>query len=248
MKSRIAEELKLKYKPVAIIFADARPEGATEFKEGAWGCVIAMLSAAARGKTCVFTRETCGCNGGKIGLGFIDDFGGMDSAGGIEYFLSTGKGEGYPEGEGYKKTPELARSFVESLPRTLIPTKYVVFKPLEELDPVRETPQIVVMLASPDQLSALGVLANYGRAGMDAVISPFGAGCHTICLIPYEESKKDQPRAVIGCMDISARRFLDSDILAFSVPFAMYQEMEANVPGSFLEKGDWAKVRERIGN
>ena len=202
-----------------------------------------MLSAAAKGKTAVFSRETCGCGGGQIGLGFADEFQ-EPMMGGIEYFLSIGRGEGYPEGEAYKKTPELARSFVESLPRTLIPTTYVVFKPLDEVD--TQTPAIIVILANPDQLSALGVLANYDRPGCDAVIAPFGAGCHTICLIPLHESQNDQPRAVIGCMDITARRFLDPEKLTFSVPYARFLEMEANVPGSFLEKNDWAKVRERI--
>ena len=181
----------------------------------------------------------------NIGLGFVDDYAG-GPPGGIEYFLSTGRGQGYPEGEAYKKTPDLARSFLESLPRTIIPTTYVVFKPLNEVEADRESPVIVVLIANPDQLSALGVLANYDRPGFDAVIAPFGAGCHTICLIPYEESRKPQSKAVIGCMDITARRFLDPEMLTFSVPYTRFEEMESNVPGSFLEKNDWNTVRQRI--
>jgi len=244
MKSRIAEEIRLQNQPVAIIFTDDKPEDAVEFKPGVWSCVIAMLTASTKGKTGVFSEATCTCQGGKIGLCFVDTFQG--TPGEIEYFLSTGKGEGYPEGEGYKKTPELAKTFVDQLPMTVIPHKYVVFKPLSEVDIDKETPEIVAMLVNADQLSALGVLANYGRPGMDAVIAPFGAGCHTICLLPYNESKKDQPKAIIGCMDISARPYVDKNQLSFAVPYKMFREMEDNVPGSFLERPDWQKIQKRI--
>lgn len=243
MHSAIADELKLRYRPVALLFADKKPEGALEFKQGKWGCVVAMFTAAARGKTAVFSNETCGCGGGKIGLGFTDKY--EHIPGGIEHFLSSGKGEGYPEGEAYIKTPELARAFVEQLPRTCVPTKYVVVKPLDEVEP-EDQPRLVVFFAEPDQLSALVVLANYGRAGGQSVIIPFGAGCHTVCLIPYNESGKEEPKAVVGVTDISARPMVDPDLLSFTVPFSMFQEMEANVPGSFLEKESWKKVRARI--
>lgn len=244
MESRIAQELKLRYRPVALLLTDEKPEGALEFKEGHWGCVVAMFAAAARGKTAVFSNETCGCPGGKIGLGFTDEFGHVP--GGIEYFLSTGRGEGYPEGEGYMKTPEIAHEFAEALPRTCIPTQYVVAKPLDGVNVEQQKPELVVFFCEPDQLSALIVLANYGRPGSENVIIPFGAGCHTVCLIPYAQSKSETPKAVVGVTDISARPMVDPDVLSFTVPFGMFQEMEADVPGSFLEKEAWKKVRARI--
>ena len=244
MECRIADEIKLRYKPVALLFADEKPAGALEFKEGTWGCVVALFFAAARGKTAAFSAETCGCGGGRVGLGFTDKYDHV--AGGIEYFLSTGRGEGYPEGEAYIKTPELARSFAEELPRMCISAKYVVAKPLDDVDAENEKPELVVFFCEPDQLSALVVLANYGRAGGNNVVIPFGAGCHQTCLIPYAQSKKETPQAVVGVTDISARLMVDPHILSFTVPFAMFQEMEANVPGSFLEKAAWKKVRARI--
>lgn len=244
MKSRLAEELKLRYEPVAIVLTDDRPAEALQFAEGKWGCVIAMFAAAAKGKTAIFDKDTVACGGGSIGLGFCDNYNAVP--GGIEYFLSTGRGEGYPEGEAYKKTPQLARAFAEQLPKTLIPTKYVMFKPLSAVDPERERPEVVAFLANPDQISALTVLANYDRPTNDNVIVSFSAGCHQLFLLPYDESKKETPRAVLGCTDISARPYVDQDTLSFAVPFAMYEQMEANIPGSFLEKHDWKKVRDRI--
>jgi uncharacterized protein (DUF169 family) len=239
MKSRIAKELKLKYSPVAVLFTDEKPVGAAQFEEGRWGCVAAMHSAATKGRTVVFDRKTYGCPGGGTGLGF-----GNTQTPDIAGFLSTGTAT--REGEAYWKTPELAQAYVDALPMTDIPYTYVVFKPLSEVDPAVEAPVLINFYANPDQLSALFVLANYGRATPDNVTVRMGAGCQTICLIPLHEAQHDPPRAVIGMFDISARPHVDPDILSFSIPFRMFQEMEANVSGSFLEKSAWQKVRDRI--
>ena len=244
MESIIARELKLKYHPTAIIFSNDRPDGAVQFKENKWGCVVTMLNAVVRGKTAVFDRKTYGCLGGGVGLGFGDMYKNFED--GIEYFLSNGRGEGYREGECYFKTPEIARIFIEQLPIVDIPYEYVIFKSLDKVIPEEETPQLIVFLANPDQLSALVVLANFGRKGGDNVIIPYAAGCHTICLIPYHESKKNHPRAVVGITDISARPHIDPDLLSFTVPFKMFQEMEKDVPISFLKKNAWKKVAKRI--
>lgn len=244
MESRLAEELRLRYSPVAIIFTDKKPEGALQFKQGGWGCAIAMFTAAARGKTAVFDRDTIPCRGATVGLCFGESY--HEIPGGIDYLLSTGRGEGYPEGEAYKKTPELARTLVEQFPIKDIPFTYVVFKPLGLVDESEETPQLVSFYADADQLSALVVMANYGLPGNENVIIPMAAACSTVCLIPYHESLQERPRAVVGITDISGRPFVDADTLAFTVPFAMFKQMEADVPGSFLEKKSWAKVRARI--
>lgn len=244
MESIIAKELRLKYQPVAILFADEKPEGALQFKVGARGCVVPMVTAAARGKTAVFDRQTTGCLGGSVGLCFGNTYGAMP--GGFNHFLSVGRGEGYPEGEAYKKTPELTQTFQDALPFTDIPHTYVVARPLAQVDPERETPEVVCFYANPDQLSALVVLANYGRPGLDNVMMPFGAGCHTLCLLPYNEGKQERPRAVVGLTDVTVRPMVAADLLSFSVPYRMFQEMEANVAGSFLEKHAWQKVRARL--
>ncbi len=240
MCSPISRAIKLKHSPVAIILTNDKPENAVQFKEGVWSCVIAMLNAAARGNTAVFDRKTTGCLGGMIGLGFCDQF-----RPGMEYFLSTG-GEGHAEGEGYKKTPELAKAFMENLPRTLIPTEYVVFAPLDHIDVDKQTPTLVSALCNPDQLSALIVLANYGRPTSDNVIVEFAAGCHSVFLFPYHESLQERQRAVIGLTDVTVRAIVDKELLSFTAPWKMWQEMEDNVPGSFLDKKDWRKVMARL--
>jgi len=70
MESLLAKKLHLTSKPVAILLTDEKPEEALQFQPGTWGCVMAMLKAASLGRTAVFDRETVGCGGGGVGLGF----------------------------------------------------------------------------------------------------------------------------------------------------------------------------------
>lgn len=243
MESRIGQAIRLKFEPVAVVFSDQKPPQAIEGRPGVRSCIIPMALSAARGKTSVFARNTTGCGGGTVGLGFGNAY--TNFPGGFNYFLSIGRGEGYPEGEAYKKTPELVDNFVECLPITDIPYQYVVFKPLSQIDD-SETPQVVIFYVNVDQVAALTVLANYDREGNENVIAPFCAGCHSICLIPAQEGRKEKPRAVIGLFDITVRPMIDPNMLSFAIPYKRFLEMEDNVAGSFLEKHQWHKVAERI--
>jgi uncharacterized protein (DUF169 family) len=267
MESAIAKAIHVRYEPVGILFADEAPLRPVQFVEGKWGCVIwLLLAAAAKGKPAAADRKTFGCYGGGAGLGFGNTY--LDWPGGIECFykfLSTGNGPASAEGtdtaawlrrsarsdfelgERYVKTPEQVEKFVASLPLTDVPARYVVFKPLSQIGP-DEKPEVVVFLVDPDRLSALVVLANYGREGYDNVIVPWGAGCQTIGIFAYREARAEHPRAVLGLTDLSARlqvaRQLGHELMTFTVPFAMFEEMESNVAGSFLERDTWRELME----
>lgn len=242
MESRLVKELSLRYEPVAIFLSNEKPEGALQGQEGQWSCTIPFFLAATKGKTAVFERSTTGCPGGKAGLGF-GQF--PNYPGGIEYFLSEGKSDVF-EGEGYLKDPELGKEFVDCLPITDIPYQYVIFKPMSQVDTTEEIPELIVFYANTDQISALTVLANYYRPGIENVLIPFGSGCQSIFLIPYAETKKENPRAVVGLIDITVRPMVEPDMLSFSVPYKMYLDMEENVKGSFLEKHLWHRVVARM--
>lgn len=265
MESRIRQAARIKYEPVAVLLTDEKPDKASQFKEGGWGCVMFMLAAAAKGRTAVFDRKTFGCPGGGVGLGFgprYQDFVGGEA--GFCHFLSTGyeaSAEGremldkarpylreetldnFLHGERYIKTPELVADFIRCLPIMDVPFEYVVFKPLRDVDPAKERPEVVVFLCDMDQLSALVVLANYARPGNQNVIIPQAAGCQLIGIIPFHEARSETPRAVAGLVDISARvvikRQLKDDLMTFAVPYALFAEMESGVDGSFLERTSW---------
>jgi uncharacterized protein (DUF169 family) len=242
MHSKLIDALKLDNHAVAVLHTNERPEKALQFEPGKWGCVISMFGAASKGKTAVFDSETCGCSGGGMALCLADL---KEPPGGLAAFLSTGAGEGFSEGERYIKTPELAQQFIDSLPKAHIPEKYVVLKPLSELDAARETPVLVVIFAGTDHISALHFMANYARPGGEAVFMPWGAGCHTMHLYPFTELGRPQPRAVLGGTDMTARSFIDAGKLSFSIPWPLFTEMESNVEGSFMTHGDWPKLLDK---
>ena len=271
MESKIAKALALKYNPVAIILANEKPAKALQFKPGKWGCVMFLFANAARGKTAVFDKQTYGCWGGGVGLGFGNVYkqfpGGVDC---FTRFLSSGnkdweKGrqvaeeldrsgakefvDDFLEGERYVKNPDLVDQWLrEELPIMEIDSRYVLFKPLSDVDPVTDKPEVVVFVVDADQLSALVVLANYGREGMENVSIPWAAGCQLIGIIPINEGKKQKPRAVVGLTDLSARKnvrkLLGAGYLTFAVPWKMFLEMESNVEGSFFERPTWQSLKE----
>jgi hypothetical protein len=224
-----------------------------------------LVAAAAKGETAMVDKKTFGCIGGGVGMGFGNQY--VNFAGGEEcfcYFLSVGNDqwehgrqvaekvkpfmreesfENFLHGERYVKSPELVKEFIRSLPITEIQTEYIVLKPLKDLAQEDEKPEAVIFLGDMDQISALAILANYGRGNNENVIFPYAAGCQSIGIYAFREARSDKPRAVLGLTDISARvamkQLLKDDLMSFAVPLKLFQEMEENVPGSFLERPSW---------
>lgn len=236
---RFGETLGLKEAPLGIYYTNDKPEGITP-KEGIQGCMIGLLqNARKKGKTVYFDKTHFGCPGGAYYMGFFES-----PMPNIEYFLSCGI-PGEMEGERYIKTPERAREyFARMIPRRA-PATYCVFKPIEQCQS-GIVPEVVVFFGSPDILSGLFTLTNYALERTDAVFTPFGSGCGVILTYPLKEAIKDQPRAVLGMFDVSARPMVERDALTLSMPYSVFLKLLGNVSGSFLETESWKKVLRRI--
>lgn len=269
MESKLGEALKLKYLPVAVLWSDEKPADAVQFVSGRWGCVMGSFGVTAdRGRPAVFDQETYGCWGGGVGLGFGNCY--EKFPGGVACFcrfLSTGNEtsaqgravaeqcagwmrgpllEAFMHGERYRNGPATVEQWLKTLPMMHVPAKYVVFKRLDQVG-VDERPMVIVFLANADQMSALVVMANYTQGSSENAIIPHAAGCQTIGIFAYREADTGNPRAVVGLNDLSARkvlRRLGKDLVTVAVPFKLFQEMETNVAGSFLEREPWTTLVE----
>ena len=269
MKSAIAEAVSLYFPPLAVFYAQSPPK---ESKEAKGTCAMIPIAQAAKGEAVCFSATSCSCPGAAWGFGWTElnynVFPGGKEC--FERFLSVGnehwqegqqvieqmKEGGAPkifiqefsEGEGFLKTLELAEEFANSMPKIQPEGPYIVIKPLDALLPGEQS-KLVTFLVDADQLSALTVLANYARHGNDNVRIPFGAGCMTFILYPIYESEQMVPHAIIGLTDISARfymrKLLGKEFMSFTVPWTLFEEMEANVPESFLERFAWKTIMEK---
>jgi hypothetical protein len=154
--------------------------------------------------------------------------------------------DSFLHGEPYRNGPATVAQWLTTLPMLRAPSKYVIFRRLDQVA-TDERPVVVVFLANADQMAALVVMANYTHGGSENAIIPNAAGCQTIGVFAYREAASSHPRAVVGLNDLSARkalRRLGKDLVTVAVPFPLFQEMESNIAGSFLEKEPWTSLTE----
>jgi uncharacterized protein (DUF169 family) len=272
VKSKLTEALGLEYQPVVLEWTDEKPKSAVEFGKNKWGCVMFHFAAALKGRTAVISRDTFGCQGGGVGMGFGNTY--TVFPGGCECFyrfLADGNeddpearkigeamaasgardmADDFLKGERYLKDADATRRFVESVPITDIPAKYVVFRPLREEDLESDTVKSITLVVTPDQLSALVVLANHEHPERENVGIPYAAGCQVLGIFMYREGEKEHPRALVGLTDLSARKNLEhiigKDKMTFSMTPAMFKSMESNVDGSFFHRHTWAMLKKTM--
>ena len=224
---------------MGIYYTNDEPEGITP-NTGIHLCMIGLLKKARKnGNTVYFDKNHFGCPGGAYYMGFLES-----PMPNIEHFLSCGI-PGQMEGERYIKTPELAKKYIEKVKPRPAPAAFCAFKPVEKFQG-DEKPEIVVFFASPDTLSGLFTLTNYALERTDGVYTPFGSGCSTILTHPLKEAGEEEPRAVLGMFDVSARPMVEKDVLTLSMPYAVFLKLVENVSGSFLQTESWKKVPQRI--
>ena len=201
-------------------------------------CFIGTLRKVFKGETLSFKTDSIGCFGGKRYSGFTSKI-----IPNFEYFLSCGI-EGKMEGERYKKTPQLVKEIFPHFPFYEAPETYLVFTRWDKLAE-EDNPDAVIFFAAPDILSGLFTLASFDEKD-SGVITPFSSGCGSVITYPYTENKKENPKAVLGMFDVSARPFVPEGTLSFAVPMKKFTKMVDNMEESFLITGSWKKIRKRF--
>jgi len=225
--------------PITFFYLDDPGDTALANLPNGHSCIVCELALVRKGKALAWNVQSVSCGGAKRYLGYTDtlrpDF---------EYFLSTGK-PGELEGERYLKSPELVREFIAN--SRCIPAKgrYLIFKRFDQLTPDDE-PVAAIFFAKPDVLSGLFTLANFDQGDGNGVIAPFGSGCGTIVSQAWFQQEQENPKAILGMFDASARPCVPKDTLSFSVPMKKFITMVNHMDESFLITDTWQKVKKRF--
>lgn len=269
MGSIIVSKLKPKLNTLVLIKCNIKPEGATQAKKDIYFCIMSFFAqSVTKGKIIVFDNETYGCPGACAGLGFGTAY---DKAmGGFETFSSFfAKGlqdadnkDDYSafankkpkhvkdkliEGERFHCSKAKAYKWIsEDLPLFNYPEKYRILKPLSELLD-NEVPDSVIFTVNPLELTALITLTGSITEGVNSTITPQGAACQMIGNFVFDQSAEENPKAVLGLIDLAARHTvknsLPSDVLTFSVPWKLFLALEKEAIDGIFESPLWKNMQ-----
>lgn len=149
------------------------------------------------------------------------------------------------EVERYLLTPELVEKFLANISFAPAKEKWVVFK-WWDMPSAEDNPEVAIFFTKHNALSGLFTLAGFDCEDMNRTIAPFGSGCWSINQYPLAESLNPKPRAVFGMLDVSARTFVQENVMSFALPIKRLEEVTGYMEESFLITGSWDKVRKRI--
>lgn len=235
--STFSDLLKLQNKVISVL----RVNDMSCSDEIKGGCTLRVLNESFNGKTIIFTGEMKSCKGSIQGFGFEDGI--PNVPGGFGLFLTTGAGKGCPPGERIKCSTDIAEKMFLSQPTDVLNDHTAVLtKPYDEGD----SADLVISLVNPDQLSALVHLFNYRKTEYDNVIMPMVSGCSSLFRIPFGELKRENPRAVVGNVDVFSRPHFDKDTFLFIVPQEDFKNMLVDADESFLFAPIWDGIKKRL--
>ncbi len=256
------DHLGLDQEPFGVYYDDTKPEGAYGPKTGpkisremedqgqvnmqevmkTFSCVMGNIWLARKKNGAAFiSSEEYGCPGGVFYCSMM-----KPNLRFIEHFVTTGF-EGTPiHGERYLPSPEAMRTFLDKVNPRKAPGKYCIFKPLSAFLE-NQIPEFVIFFARPEVLTGLFTQTMFTTGDVDAVASPFGAGCTNILAWPLYYQQQGQEKAVLGGFDPSARKFMKTDELTFTVSWSLYEKMLKALPESMFNVGkNWDLVRKKV--
>jgi len=247
--------------PFGVYYADTKPEKAFGPKKGipvsreleeqgkldmqevfkTFSCVMGNIWLARKKKAAAFiSPEEYGCLGGAFYCSMM-----KPNLAFIEHYVTMGYPGTPVHGERYLPSPDSMRAFLSQVDPREAPAKYCIFKPLSQFTD-EEKPEFVIFFARPEVLSGLFTHTAFTTGDPETVVSPFGAGCTNMIGWPLYYQGRGEEKAVIGGFDPSARKFMKTDELTFTVPWSLYGKMLAALPESmFTVDGAWKGVRKK---
>lgn len=254
--------LGLDEEPIGVYYDDNKPEnafgpnpgppisreleeqGQVNMKEvnQSFSCVMGNIWLARKKHgTAYISSEEYGCPGGVFYCSMM-----KPNLRFIEHFVTTGFAGTPIKGERYLPSPEAMRKFLDKVNPRKAPAKYCLFKPLSLFSGAEE-PEFVIFFARPEVLSGLFTHTTFTTGEADSIVSPFGAGCTNVIAWPLHYQEHGIEKAVLGGFDPSARKYMKTDELTFTVPWSLYQKMLKALPESiFSVDGPWRTVRKKV--
>jgi hypothetical protein len=269
MESAIFRHLEPEFEPVAVVWSDAIPDDALQFKEGRFGCILHLFAEASRrGRIAGGSRDTIVCSGARSALGLGAEL--VASEEQIEHYstvfskgLASARNETtyrdrmeaapvswrplYEYGERRHCNFEMARSWLlHGMPRYDIAYSYVLFKPLSRVES-DDNARVVIFLVDPVELAGLVTLLGSVVEDTDPVQVPQGADCFRITGFPCAQYAAESPKAVLGMLDVDGRELMrrkfHERILTLAIPMPLFQRMEREADQSVFQIPGWQKLR-----
>jgi uncharacterized protein (DUF169 family) len=254
--------LGLSEEPFGVYYTDHKPENAFGPKPGpaisreleeqgrldmqevmkSFSCVVGNVWLARKKHRAAFvSTEEYGCVGGAFYCSMM-----KPNLRFIEHYVTTGFPGTPIHGERYLPSPEAMRKFLATVDPREAPAKYCVFQPLS-LFAGEQEPEFVIFFARPEALTGLFTHTAFTTGEVDSVAAPFGAGCTNLISWPLHYQRRGMEKAVLGGFDPSARKFMKTDELTFTVPWSLYGKMLAALPESMFNVGGaWKEVRKKV--
>lgn len=257
---QLLDRLRLTEEPIGLFYTDTEPEKGfspepqerpTPEREargeinwqavfGSFSCVMGNIWRARKKQTAAwFSADRYGCPGGSFFLGFH-----KPQTETIIRYVSSGI-PNFSAGEHYCESPDALRRIFEITDPRPAPATYCVCKPLSQFTG-HEQPELVIFFARPESLCGLHQLATFATNDPEVVASPWSAACGGAVTWPLRYKERGLLRAVIGGWDPSARKYMKTDELFFSVPYPLFETMVNRSPESFLFTKTWDLVLKKI--
>ena len=222
--------------PIAVFYADTL-HGAEYVKKPAenprgYTCMFAQQAKVHHGECVAFDKDNLGCWGAIENL-----FGGP--------FIEDATVRLLVEIEKFKANREQVLALNNINPKATPRGKYVIFKPFKSLTE-DDKPEIFCIFAKPDVIAALHTLVSFDNTRIDNVIVPFGSGCEQAIKFAFSEANKENPRAVLGGMDVAMRGCMKQEMQIFSFAASTFYNMVGNMDKSFLNTYIWQGLKGRL--